>query len=211
MGTVVVKAKGPRGLAHVKVGKNKITVEFESGEIYAILPEDAPENITSGDFVVALNADKNQIYRVSPPKGAYVCKFKGFLRNKDKAFVIKDIPFQDFGKWRRPQHLEFYPVFEVVGKKCTGLEIVHSLYWVFKEHESGQIMITGTGMKKVVEFLEICGLDFDKDDTPYKDDPQALLQVYETLLLKKNKQIAVTLGQSDKGSVYVDSLAEMAE
>lgn len=211
MTTYVVKARGPKGLAHVKVGKNKITVEFESGEIYAILPEDAPESISSGDFVVSLNPDKNKIYQVSPPKGTYLCKFKGFLRDKDKKFVIKDKPFRDFGTWKQPQHLEIYPVFEVVGKKCTGLEIIYSIYWAFKEHESGQVMITGTGMKKAEEFLEICGLDFENDDTPYKDDPQALLQMYETLLLKKDKQVAATLGQSEKGSVYVDSLAEVAE
>lgn len=207
MPTFKKRMKGPRGLADVKASKNKVTVTYETGESYVILPEDAPEEIQSGQYFVTLNVEKNKIYGLTPPKGAYFAKFKEFLRDKDGLIVIKDKPFQAFKDFSIPQHLEFYPVFVVTGKKYTGMDIINSLWWVFGEHETGQVVMSGRGMGKVADFLEACGVDLDVDDTPYKDDPQELLKMYEKLLLSKDQTVSITI--SEKG--YVDKVSEAPE
>lgn len=199
--------KGANGIANVTVTTNKVRVEFEdnNNQVIEVLRDDAPDYIITGRQIVVLSSDNNKIFSAKPIGGSYMCKFIGFWSREGEPPTPKKVEARTGtsskgNAYKIPEHLEFTVLFEIVTpKKWSKYQLSMNLFYAFSEYEGGITQIKGAGSQKLVEFLEVAGVDFTTDDIPFSEN---VLPFIEKMLLNRNKTMVISLNQ--KG--WVDSV-----
>lgn len=202
-----VVERGIDGLATVHVAPDKITVRYEDGQVYNILPEDVYEGVKviKGKYFIGLNADGNKIRNTRPVKGSYRCKMDSFgnMGKKDEPPIYYEKKQDNFGN---PPHLEFWINFKVQDKEFEGFVISRSYWYCFKRDDApeyaGKIAFKGNGSKTMEELLMEMGVGIDEIDFDYSDN---VLPELEKLVKSKDVELVVMV--NDKG--YVRSVTRM--
>lgn len=175
----VETAKSPSGKATIKVGKRQFRVTFDDGSVNKRfdlddLPENAPKKLKNGTYFVALNAEKDTVYRIGPVKGLFNMRCVDFVR---EAEGDPPVPQTREYKKKYPNSKNTYQcftaTFEITDGPFEGCTIGKFLHYKFTEGEDGIAMFKGkpgtANYEALVNFCEVTGLteapmEWDEED-----------------------------------------------
>ncbi len=187
---------GIRGVAQVNVMPNgKIRVVFADESVYDVLAEDAPKWIVSGKQQVKLGSDGTRIYYCAPERGTVKTRFLHFNKKETDPAPA---PYAVQGKsgisregkpFAIEPHLEFSFALEILEGKYQGYQITGNLWYAFVPY-TDELGISGKGSKKLAEFLQAFGVDFEKDTLPLSEN---ILPFLEAMLKERAVQVYVSL------------------
>lgn len=210
-------SKGRTGVANVVVTTSKIQVTFEdNNQTVTILPEDAPPYIKEGRQVITLNSSNTEIFGARPIGGTHRVVFAGFAAREGEPPIIREVEARsgvskNGRKYFIKEHLEYTALFDVTAGKWKGYRIIYNLPYNFEPYKEGvdSDPITLIYGGKVSEFLEVCGMDFDKDTIPWSEN---VLVPIEKLLKARQRPVAISLTDQgwvkDIGAIPVDDTEE---
>jgi len=205
------KTRGPSGpatLAVMKDGRLRITLK-ETGNVLEVFEEDNEDifaivkSLGRCELNVRMNLEKTKILSATPPGNkSYIARFIGFVA-KEGQLPVPEVRQERQGlkkdghPFTIPTHLGMYALFEVVHDKFKGLQIVGDIAYPFVKAEKDDTTdIQGFGMKKTVEFMQVCGFDMENDTIAWSDN---VLPAIEDILLRRNR--AITIKLDEKGFI----------
>lgn len=195
-------------LAKVMVGKSSVKIHFKGEpEPFIVKKDNCPPEIRNGKWYLTVDEDRTKVLYVRPTVGQYKVRFKEFAKGNDDAEPSpKEVnrSFQKDGKAVEYSYKQFVALLEVVEGEAKGLLIPYYLRYHFADIDG----VTGYDKPRskytdiLREFLEIAG-GWLRGELKYKEN---VLPAFEKRLQHANRQFFVVLKESDKGSVYIDTI-----
>lgn len=193
--------KGRSGVANVSISGEKVTVTFEDNDqVISCLLADAPSYIRPGRQAITLNSNNTEIYGARPIGGTYRAIFAGFAARENEPPTIREVAAKSgvskAGKpYKITSHLEFTALFDVVSGKWKGYRLVYNLPYGFTRYDQkdDDTPITQVSGTKLIDFLQILGMDFDADTLPWSEN---VLPYLEKLLAARKRQLVISLNEN---------------
>jgi hypothetical protein len=202
MGVPIVRQQGLKGAAKVTVnGASNIKVQFDSGQVFMIPKENAPDYTKTGDYMVTMGVDGDRIMFLSPVGGTYLAKFDGFSHKEGEPPMAtvtrgRDVTSKDGRHFYIEDSLDFTVRFKVTSKKYADVVVFMRVPYSFGRYEQGGAVmtaITGKGMKKCEKFLKNIGFNL-RDDTI--DFSENVLPFLEKAIYKLDKEYTLRIGET---------------
>jgi hypothetical protein len=194
---------GPKGIADVKVLTKAVKVTFRnSGDVYEIAKEDAPDVLASGsDMYVKLSGDEQRIWELRPASGNHIVHFKRFRAKEDEppTFFVTDgrkVNLPNGKSFWDPGGPRFTTELEILEGPYAGMVIPYILDYVFAKDEDGSFYLKGR-IAKTDEFMGLAGYDWTDDELSYEEN---MLPSLEELLQSRDKPFMARLN----GKGFVD-------
>lgn len=180
------------GVIQTKSNKVRLVPNDSDRKPLIFSKSNCPDGIVPGEYLVQISDDEKSILNHRPLNGQFKLKFVKFA-GKDGE---KPTPKAKSGKGGG-EYFTFTPILEIVDGDYEGLQFPYTLYYKFDEVEidgkaCAAVKGSGTGADKVIEFLELTGID-DHAPFPWRDN---LLPGFEKIALRENRRF---LGVAKKG------------
>jgi len=171
-----------RGLASVKVSKDKVKVKFADNpeEVFECTKENAPSTVKSGDWWVSMSVDGERMFTINPVQGAFRAKFVKLASAEGQLpapqHFRKEGVDQKTGKTYVSEYDYFLPVFEILDgedEDAQGMSLTKFLRYYFAE-ENGEVTFSKNPVKSapqrdLIDFLEVMGV-FEKGPMKYSEN-----------------------------------------
>lgn len=200
------KQYGPRGLAEIRMYKDKVKVFIDDPDggtdAYELSPDDLDDDVKSIKGVyVELTSDETQIRSIRPWKGSFPVKFIGFVKTREGVTSLKPKAARrpqpvDNPGWVIPAHTAFYAIAEIVSKdKHNGMQVIIPLVYLFERTIDGTMELVYEYKRHYDDLWELISLaGFDSDnDTLIAGEPVVVLDQLEDILLERNKKFVVKI------------------
>lgn len=224
MRSFVAKAKGPSGLADIKVLPKTVKVSFvepdEAGRplVFEVDKLKAPANVRNGRFNAALNGDKDQLYDLLPVGGKdvkYVGTFVEIQHAKDQnpKPVMDEGRAYDFtdSRTNRPVHRVepasrvFTMLFKILTGEFKDLVVPLRLRYLFAEDlDTNEAMVYSAiaghpwqdWARQLLTSLRVAGLDMATDILPYDVEGEGTLIALNRVLRSKKQVVDLFIGKT---------------
>jgi len=207
---------GPRGQGETRVTKTGVKIIAADGTVYGpIAREDVAEGVwlptrSKSDVCFRLSYDETRIYYLGPWHGLYPARFFGFPRRDDQPpkYYHKEggeRRTRDGRRYYESNRLLFTAIFEITTGDMKGAHPAKTYDYLFEPDEDGLAKIVGTGKRgrRLVEFMRLCGFDFQGDSVEFTNN---ILPALEKILLDKKAQFML---QFEDG--WINELLDLPE
>ncbi len=215
--TKTKSSRGPSGVATLRVMAKHVIVVLDGDEYSfnkdsekvpeALLNAPIAKNSAAFDASVTISARGDQLFNVRPADGSHVVKFKNFTHKKDsppvpKLIAAKFVP-TDKGGFTIDEHLQCTAIFEIVGGKFKGMDLIYTMWYLWEDDGTGVALLEGfpKKLKENTDFLNEVGLD-KEDVIPFSDN---VLPYLEELILGYDGELIATLN----GKGWIDNIGPL--